>query len=164
MIRQILPNNNENATSTFHLLFAKWTHPKTTGWVTWRVSRFLTWEAHLAWQKRVDSRTMTTGVRQGLSGHDILLFSSVGGGRMQLVSSAISCRYVWMGVASHLLTHRNTAPFPSLPLGWQELRAPAPDMRVGSLGACVCGLWCWRAWVLCFPFLFISFFYEHKYH
>jgi hypothetical protein len=29
---------------------------------------------------------------------------------MQLVSSAISCRYVWVGVASHLLTYRNTNP------------------------------------------------------
>jgi hypothetical protein len=28
MIGQILPNNNENATVIFHLLFAKWTHPK----------------------------------------------------------------------------------------------------------------------------------------
>jgi hypothetical protein len=65
---------------------------------------------------------------------------------MQLVSNVIFCCYVWVGVASHLLTHRSTTPSPSLPLflgqiGWLELRAPAPDMRVGSLGVCVaCGV------------------------
>jgi hypothetical protein len=71
---------------------------------------------------------------------------------MQLVSTAISCRYVWVGVASHLLSHRNTTPSPSPSLalflgqiGWPELRAPAPDMRVGSWGVCVCGLWRWHA-------------------
>jgi hypothetical protein len=31
---------------------------------------------------------------------------------MQLVSSAISCRYMWVGVASHLLTHRILLPVP----------------------------------------------------
>jgi hypothetical protein len=58
---------------------------------------------------------------------------------MQQVSSAISYRYMWVGVASHLLTYRNTNPSLSLPLflsqtGWQDC--------VHQHQACA-----WTAWV-----------------
>jgi hypothetical protein len=88
---------------------------------------------------------------------------------MQLVSSAISCRYVWVGVASHLLTYRNTNPSLSHSLSFSvkldgKIVCTSTRHARGQLG-------CVRVWLvvlacvsLCFPFSFISFFYEHKYH